>query len=119
MRNDGEYYPPVTEDENGAVERLVRLAEELGVIYWSLDPYVYDMANDIAADRVNANDFPENEEYWAAYNRLHNEADEIAADVNNGGIEAQLTYLLRGNSEKSLEGILRNIANRAAAGAAE
>ena len=53
-----------------------------------LDEMVIDMANHIAADKANA--MGEHDQYDA----LHARADASASDINNGGHEAQIAYLI-------------------------
>lgn len=77
----------------------------------ALDEMVLDMANHIASDKANAM------EDDAQDDALHDTADAAASDINNGGHEAQLAYLIEkgcsedyirqtvfGGAESALEG---------------
>jgi hypothetical protein len=93
-----------------AVARLVALAEGLGLISEDLDEFVYESTNEVAASRVNEGDFPEDEDWYKAYARLHDEADKQASKINDGDMEGQLAYLLERSSEEGLALLMRDAA---------
>lgn len=99
----------MTENQE-AVAWLIVLALELGLESPDLDPLVHESTNQVAADRINDGDYPEGESWDDAYERLHDEADKEARNINNGDLESQLAYLLEGDSEERLATLLRQLA---------
>ena len=85
------------------------LAAELNLISEDLDPFIYELTNRLAADRVNGGDFPEDESWDDAYDRLHDEADKKAREINNGDLESQLAYLLEGDTKEDVADLLRQL----------
>jgi hypothetical protein len=88
------------------VEELIAYAERLGLESSDLDGAVHDGAQDEGLDTLNGlEDEQEQEEHIA---RL----EENAAAINNGGLSAQLDYLLRHNSIKEVRQLLEEVARR-------
>jgi len=63
----------------------------------ALDEMVYDMANHTASDRANEMEDDAQDE------ALHDAGDAAACEINNGGHEAQIAYLIQeGCSEDNI-----------------
>jgi hypothetical protein len=81
--------------------RLVALAESLGVQDEDLDSAVHEMVQESALDKLNSLDEPEDQEE-------HIEAGEHrASEINNRGLPAQIAFLLEHLSEGEVEQVIR------------
>jgi hypothetical protein len=86
------------------VEELVEYAEASGVDSADLDLAVHDCAQEAGLGTLNSlADAAEQEDHIAAV-----EAD--ASAVNNGGLEAQLAFLLEHYAAKEVRDMLRHLA---------
>lgn len=97
----------MTNDEvKAAVARLVALVgPDVDHVTEELDEEVH-----MSFDGDAINEFPA-EEDWDAEEEILDTYGEDAADVNNGGLENQLAYLLRSNarSERELADIIKGL----------
>jgi hypothetical protein len=86
------------------VEELAGYAEELGLESADLDLAVHDCAQDAGLGTLNSlEDKGGQENHIAAV-----ETD--AAAINNGGLEAQIVFLLDHNSQDEVRKLLRQLA---------
>jgi len=104
-----------TIDENAAVEARARAFLEANEINddasEALDEMVTDMANHNASEEANSMF-----EYDVS-DDLHDAADAAASDINNGGHEAQIAYLIgEGCSEDYIRQTIFDSAESAPAG---
>ncbi|MEW1760341.1 hypothetical protein AB0393_28005 [Streptomyces cyaneofuscatus] len=83
--------------EAGHAARLADLATTLGVDPADLDEAVHDAAAGYASVVSDAGDDDE----------PYDEAGRQAADVNNGGLDRQVTYLVSQNGPEQTERIIR------------
>jgi hypothetical protein len=91
------------------VERLVAYAEQLGLESADLDLLVHDAAQEAGLGALNALEGDDAQEGLAAV-----EAE--AAAVNNGGLEAQVAFLLGHDSEENVRELLGRAAGGRSAG---
>ncbi len=92
-------------DEPTEVERLVILADELGLEASDLDDAIHDLAQEIGLDDLNSlEDGDDQEAHIAAVERA-------ASNINNGDIENQIEYLLDNDTPESVEELLRRLAS--------
>ena len=81
---------PLSPDDTREAERLLALAEELGLENSDLFGIVHDAASRYASDACNAQDLADGPLGEA----LHDEAGRQAAQINNNGLEHQIRYLV-------------------------
>jgi hypothetical protein len=84
------------------LERLVELAEGLGVDETDLDEVVHECAQGETLDELNGTDAVEEQE------EIISGSEERASEINNGGLESQIEYLLLRNSEAEVEELIRS-----------
>ena len=100
---------PLTEQETAYADRLTALAESFGVDPSDLDEPVHDAASHHASNAYNTGDGPDDPE--EAYEALHDEAGHGAADINNGGLSAQIPYLIAHFGADNTERCIREAAD--------
>ncbi|MEY9842488.1 hypothetical protein [Streptacidiphilus sp. EB103A] len=128
---DIEAHLPAAEQQTADTARLLALAELLGVDPTDLDEAVHDAAARYASERCNnpgtadedqgdsegeeaeaeeedQGDDGEGEE--ELYEGLYGEAGRQAAAVNNGGLDAQIPYILAQYGAESAERLIREAA---------
>jgi hypothetical protein len=94
--------PHQTATSNKAgLERLVQLANELRLPQDALDAAVHDCAQDETLGELNATDSK------GEQGKIISSSTERAANINNGGIESQIEYLLQHNDAATVEQLIR------------
>ncbi|SEM77577.1 hypothetical protein [Streptacidiphilus jiangxiensis] len=96
---------PLSPADQADADRLVALAEELGLEETDLDEAVHDAASHYASDSSNdqgAADLPLGE-------ALHEVAGLRAAEINNGGLDSQIHYLVGQYGTKETEAMIRSV----------
>jgi hypothetical protein len=102
-------------ETDAALDRLESLVGQLGLTDVDhLDELVYDTLNADASEQVNTGARPELD-FLAAFDELHDDADERASRINNQGVHAQLAVLLAAHGETALTALLRDIAEHSTA----
>ncbi|WP_156251005.1 hypothetical protein [Pseudactinotalea terrae] len=93
-------------DQEAEVATLLELANARGLTPMDLDDAVYDVADATASGRVNDDaTFASTTE---AQDHHYGLTDLDAADVNNGGLEAQVRYLVKELGAKSAREAIQN-----------
>lgn len=87
------------------VDRLLGLTRELGVKEVDLDEHVYDCVGNHRADAYNSGEGSGDDQ--EAFEGLAAEADDLASEINNGGLEEQLRFLARELGEEQVTELLR------------
>lgn len=86
------------------ISRLTRLAELVGLDSSGFDDLVHDLAQEEGLTELNELEQEDEQEdclsSWESY----------ASDINNGGLESQLLYLLNNNDEKWLIARIKELA---------
>ncbi len=90
------------------VERLVRLAEDLGLSEIDVDELVYDMVHRGASSAYNNGAYPDLGDL-EAFDAVHDDADEEASRINNGGLDTQLGALAKAFGIETTERLMREI----------
>lgn len=73
------------------LNQLVAQCAELSITEVDLDELVLDVLHEGASEAVNLS----GGDFVAAFEQMHGDADEAAAEINNGGLRAQLSFLVR------------------------
>ncbi|MFD0205862.1 MULTISPECIES: hypothetical protein [Saccharothrix] len=94
--------------DDQALDRLARLAEELGLAETDLDELVDEVTHSRASAQVNNHDVEPDPDFDEAFDRLHDEADRTASAINNQGLSGQLAALLDAHGESTLTTLLRD-----------
>jgi hypothetical protein len=97
----------MSEEMARGTKRLLALALALGLAEDALDEEVHALAQELTLGLLNATDDPAGQEAVIAG------SERLAAEVNNGGLDAQLAFLLGHNAPQEVEALLRR---RAAGG---
>jgi hypothetical protein len=97
-----------TDKETAATQRLTGLAESLGVSEVALDELVHELHSETASQAYNDGDGPADEEQ--AHDELHSAAEEVASDINNSGLGAQVRFLVEQLGESDTEARIRALA---------
>ncbi|WP_030895950.1 hypothetical protein [Streptomyces sp. NRRL F-5053] len=87
---DIEANTPLVPRETREATQLLALAQSLAVDPIDLDEAVHDAAAHCAAEEVNRSGGADDE----VADNIYNEAGHSAAEINNGGLERQVTYLV-------------------------
>ncbi|MFJ8676826.1 hypothetical protein [Streptomyces sp. NPDC093589] len=95
-------------DMRPSIADLEAIAVEFGIRDGMLDAAIEELAHEWAANRFNDGDLPELE-FWHAYDQLHDEADENASSLNDGGVLVQLQVLSEGCTRDALRSLLRDL----------
>ncbi|MFE9424169.1 hypothetical protein ACFYNO_14520 [Kitasatospora sp. NPDC006697] len=97
--------PQPGQDAQGSAA-LVRLARELRLTETDVDELVYEMVHRGASGAYNNGARPELSDL-DAFDAVHDDADEQASAICNGGLEAQVAALVEGFGEQEVERMLR------------
>jgi hypothetical protein len=71
------------------LKRLLQVTRRLAIKSEDLDEFVHETAQEINLDRLNALEHPDDEDEHIR------EVEVYASEINNGGVEYQLAFLLR------------------------
>ena len=85
--------------------RLLSLVVSLGLEEDALDDAVYDCAQEESLGSLNAEEDPEEQE------TIIGESESRASEINNGGFESQIEYLLENSGYEETERLLRAAAD--------
>jgi hypothetical protein len=86
------------------LDRLIGLTIELGLPEDALDDAVYDCTQDQTLGELNATDDKDKQEH------IIGSSEERASNVNSGGIESQIEYLLQHNDAATVVQLIRESA---------
>ncbi|MFJ7489709.1 hypothetical protein ACIQZB_00360 [Streptomyces sp. NPDC097727] len=101
---DIEASPDLSPEDDEAADRVIVLAESLGVDPVDLYGWVHDAAARYASDECNSSDD-------AAYgDAAYDEAGRQAADLNNSGLRIQIRYLVAQYGATKTEDVIRDAA---------
>lgn len=95
-----------TEEPQGVVAALVRLAGRLGLRDVDVDDLVYDIVHRDASNAYNSGERP-GLSSLDAFDAVHDDADRRASAINNGGLEVQVSALVEAFGEQQAERMLR------------
>jgi hypothetical protein len=94
-------------------QRLIGLTDSLGVCEGDLDELVHELHGETASQAYNDGEGPADAPQ--AHDELHDAAEAAASQINNGGVEAQVRFLVEQLGESDTEARIRAVAeeNRA------
>ncbi|MFE7485134.1 hypothetical protein [Streptomyces sp. NPDC057552] len=95
---------PLSPSDAAHAHRLLALAHSLGVDPVGLDEAVHDAASEYASAAYNSGEDDDEGD------RLHDEAGNQAAAINNGGLDQQMAYLVVQAGPEKTERIIREAA---------
>jgi hypothetical protein len=95
---------PLRADEARDADRLVTLAQSLGVDGIDLFEAVHDAASRYASDECNNTGAVDDDD---AADEVYDEAGHGAAEINNGGLDSQVPYLVSQYGAAEAEEVIR------------
>lgn len=92
------------------IDKLVKLAERLGLQPVDLDELVHDLAQELGLDRLNALEDPADQDGHIS------EQESTASAINNGGLDSQIEFLMEHNGQEVVEQLIHTTAQELAQG---